>query len=79
VRAARLEQDARRDPDLADVVEEGAELEALQLAASKPIASPTRSAMSVIQRVCDEVYSSFASSAFASASTVETNVSSRFS
>ena len=35
--------------------------------------------MSVIQRVCEEVYSSFASSAFASASTVETKVPSRLS
>ena len=35
--------------------------------------------MSVIQRACDDVYSSFASSAFASASTVETNVRSRLS
>jgi hypothetical protein len=35
---------------------------------------PTRSAMSLIQRACDEVYSSFASSAFASVATVETNV-----
>jgi len=35
--------------------------------------------MSVIQRACDEVYSSFASSAFASASTVEKKVPSRLS
>ena len=35
--------------------------------------------MSVIQRACDDVYSSFASSAFASAATVETNVRSRLS
>jgi len=34
--------------------------------------------MSVIQRAWDEVYSSLASSAFASASTVERNVRSRF-
>jgi hypothetical protein len=35
--------------------------------------------MSVIQRVCDDVYSSLASSAFARASTVETKVRSRLS
>ena len=33
--------------------------------------------MSLIQRACDDVYSSFASSAFASVATVETNVRSR--
>ena len=38
----------------------------------RPSSRPTRSARSVIQRACDDVYSSFASSAFASASTVET-------
>ena len=46
---------------------------------SKPIIVPTFSAVSVIQRVCDDVYSSFASRALASASTVETNVASRLS
>jgi hypothetical protein len=35
--------------------------------------------MSVIQRACVEVYSSFASSAFASAATVERKVRSRLS
>ena len=40
---------------------------------------PTSSATSVIQRAWDDVYSSLASSAFASASTVETNVRSRLS
>ena len=35
---------------------------------------PTSSAMSLIQRAWDDVYSSFASSAFASVATVETNV-----
>ena len=40
---------------------------------------PTLTAMSLIQRACDEVYSSFASSALARASTVERNVRSRLS
>ncbi len=46
---------------------------------SRPSSPPTRSARSVIQRAWDEVYSSFASSAFASASTVERKVASRLS
>ena len=46
---------------------------------SKPRLVPTFNAVSVIHRVCEEVYSSFASSAFARASTVETNVVSRLS
>ena len=51
----------------------------LRLAASRPSSLPTLTAMSLIQRACDEVYSSFASSALASASTVERNVRSRLS
>ena len=47
--------------------------------ASRPSAVPTSVAMSRIQRACEDVYSSFASSAFASASTVEKNVPSRLS
>ena len=43
------------------------------------LAADARAAMSVIQRACEDVYSSFASSALASASTVERNVSSRLS
>src|SRR4029077_4430260 len=113
---SRLREDVARDPDLADVVEQRAELEPLQAALvegelvadapggggapacvpfcpvsgrpapvssrfrprlSKSSSSPTRKARSVIQRACMEVYSSLASSAFASASTVETNVCSR--
>ena len=46
---------------------------------SSPSSTPTLSAMSVIQRAWDDVYASFASSAFASASTVETNVRSSVS
>ena len=41
---------------------------------SRPSSRPTRSAVSVIQRAWEDVYSSRASSAFASASTVERNV-----
>ena len=41
---------------------------------SSPSSRPTRSERSVIQRAWVDVYSSFASSALASASTVETNV-----
>ena len=41
---------------------------------SSPSSSPTRRAVSVIQRAWEDVYSSRASSAFASASTVERNV-----
>ena len=44
---------------------------------SRPSPSPTRSDRSVIHRACEDVYSSFASSAFASASTVSRNVVSR--
>ncbi len=44
---------------------------------SSPSPRPTLTARSVIQRACEDVYSSFASSAFASASTVEMKVSSR--
>ena len=44
-----------------------------------PSSLPTCRAMSVIQRACEDVYSSFASSALASASTVERNVCSRLS
>ena len=44
---------------------------------SSPSCSPTRSAVWVIQRACDEVYSSRALSASASASTVQRNVRSR--
>ena len=50
-----------------------------RVAASRPSSLPTLTAMSLIQRACDEVYSSFASSALASASTVERNVRSRLS
>ena len=61
--------------DLADVVEERAELDALQRRlVERRARRPTRSAMSVIQRACEDVYSSFASSAFASASTVARKV-----
>ena len=41
---------------------------------SSPSSRPTSIAMSQIQRACDDVYESFASSALASASTVERNV-----
>jgi hypothetical protein len=41
---------------------------------SRPSSEPTFSARSVIQRACEDVYSSLASSAFARASTVEKNV-----
>ena len=74
-----LQQDARRDSDLADVVEERPELELFQQLRVEPSVAPTFNDVSVIQRVCDDVYSSFASSAFARAATVETKVASRFS
>ena len=44
-----------------------------------PSSSPTFTDMSLIQRAWEEVYSSFASSAFVSASTVERNVRSSLS
>ena len=50
-----------------------------RVGASSPSSLPTFTAMSLIQRACEEVYSSFASSALASASTVERNVRSRLS
>ena len=50
-----------------------------RVGASSPSSLPTFTAMSLIQRACEDVYSSFASSALASASTVERNVRSRLS
>ena len=50
-----------------------------RVGASRPSSLPTLTAMSLIQRACEEVYSSFASSALARASTVERNVRSRLS
>ena len=67
---AGLGEDGRRDADLADVVEERSELEPLEGALVEAELAPD----AVIQRACVDVYSSFASRAFASASTVDTNV-----
>ena len=72
-----LEQDRVRDPDLADVVEERAELQPLQRVVVEAELAADAEEVSVIQRACEEVYSSRASSAFASASTVERKVRSR--
>src|SRR5215207_7814966 len=74
---ARLGEDRRGDADLADVVEESSELEALERLRVKTELAADPSAMSVIHRACEDVYSSLASSALASASTVERKVSSR--
>ena len=73
----RLREDLARDPDLADVVQQRAELEPLQAALVELQLVADAKRRSVIQRACVDVYSSLASSAFASASTVETNVCSR--
>ena len=78
VEATRLGEDLARDADLADVVQERAQLEPLEPALVRDRARDRHwKARSVIQRACDDVYSSFASSAFASASTVETKLRSR--
>ena len=55
-------------------MEERAELEALEPPGVEPELAADLIAMSQIQRACELVYASFASSAFASASTVERNV-----
>jgi hypothetical protein len=74
-----LGEDACRDPDLPDVVEERAQLEPLQLLRLEPELLADLERESVIQRAWLDVVSSFASSAFARASTVERNVRSRVS